>query len=366
MKTLKRVLCVVLSVMTFFTCLAFSSSAQNSGKQGTFSVINANVAGLPDFGVLNLGEYSLSTKDRAKLFGKAFNESGADIVAVQEDFAGSRYLFGEMKNYLSRTINGGGVPFGGGLNIFSKKRLYNVKRYPWRKSYGVYYEGDALAPKGIVYAVVEIADGIFVDVYDLHADAFDTKESQDARVDNFNQTLEAIEKNGINRPVILTGDFNVYFSLEQNGDASATQLKKNFIEKLNMKEAWIELYNNGDYDSFTDYNALGIGQWGNWDSVEKFFYCDGGGIHIEPTSFEFVVYNDENGNRLSDHNAAFAEFTYTVTDDYSSSVSSGLKKEIFNPFKSVYEGFLRIIKDLYLAFSNIDELIGILKGASNG
>ncbi|MCR5150096.1 MAG: hypothetical protein K6B52_02580 [Clostridiales bacterium] len=362
----KKSLCVMLSFLMILPCLCIAGFAGDAGeKTGKFTLINANVAGLPNFGSLAWNKFELSTNERAKLFGDVFNESGADIIAVQEDFAGSRALFSRMSNYKGRTINSGGVPFGSGVNIFSKNKLYNVKRYPWRTSYGVYREGDQLAPKGIVYAVVEIADGVFVDVYNLHADAFGTQNSQTARIDNFNQLYEVIVENGNNRPIIVTGDFNVYFHSDfySDPDLSATKIKTNLLKKLGMKEAWVECVNGGKYDDFSEYMASGVDCWGNWDSVEKIFYCDGGGIHLEALSYEFVSFKAPDGNALSDHNAAVSEFTYTVTDDYSDTVSSGLKKEIFNPVKAFFDGIKIIIKDLYLVFTNIDELIGMIKEA---
>ena len=102
----------------------------------------------------------------------------------------------------------GSIPGGDGLNVFTKSMpIYNEKRVTWDKLFGDLVEGDTLTPKGIIYTVIEIADGVYVDFYNIHADAFDTEGSRKARESNYKQLMAMVEENSAknNRPVIITG-----------------------------------------------------------------------------------------------------------------------------------------------------------------
>jgi endonuclease/exonuclease/phosphatase family metal-dependent hydrolase len=130
-----------------------------------------------------------------------------DIVAVQEDF-GYDGDFSAGLGMPFRTYGPQSAAFGDGLNVFSKMPLYNVAREGWNKKGGMLWEGDIVSQKGVMLAVVELAPGVYVDVYNLHADAYGGQESIDARYDNFRQTMDFINANSKEHPVIVTGDFN--------------------------------------------------------------------------------------------------------------------------------------------------------------
>ena len=107
--------------------------------------------------------------------GNLFNKSGCDIIAVQEDFTFHDMMVQDLSKtlYPYWTYHTGGVPGGDGLNIFSKYKLYNEERTTWRSLSGVIEGGaDELTPKGFVYSVIDIGNGIYVDFYNLHADAY--------------------------------------------------------------------------------------------------------------------------------------------------------------------------------------------------
>ena len=51
--------------------------------------------------------------------------------------------------------------------------IYNEKRVTWNEACGILTDGsDELTPKGFVYTVIDIGNGIYVDFYNLHADAY--------------------------------------------------------------------------------------------------------------------------------------------------------------------------------------------------
>ena len=91
---------------------------------------------------------------------------------MQEDFNYHQGLADEMTNFPYKTYTSGSLPLGDGLNYFSKHPIYNVKRNGWDKCYGVWSgANDGLARKGFIYTVLEIEDGIYIDVITVHADA---------------------------------------------------------------------------------------------------------------------------------------------------------------------------------------------------
>lgn len=105
----------------------------------------------------------------ATAFAQQINSADCDILCVQEDFN----FHSILKNNLDMeyaTETSGGAAIGDGLNFFSKYPIYNVGRVEWESAYGVYGCGmDELTPKGILYCTVEIADGVYIDVYNIHA-----------------------------------------------------------------------------------------------------------------------------------------------------------------------------------------------------
>ena len=344
-----------LAVLLLFASLPVSASAQ-AAVGGSFSVLNYNVAGLPDFAAMFNGSETMDVAAKEKLVGARLNESGVDFIAVQEDFNYNKALVGAMPAYAYRTLHHGGVPIGSGLNIYSTHPLFNVEREEWRERYGLFDEGDQLTPKGILYAVIEIADGVYADLYDIHADAFDTPESQQARVSNFLQLFEMIVRHNSDRPVILTGDFNI--SVHHAGsDPSGALIKQLFIDMLGMKDAWIELYNDGDYSDFSRWEATGQDYLGNWDSMEKILYKDGNGVHLEAASFEYVEFVDGEGKSLSDHKGAKAVFRYTADDTFRPEAADDFTVEKFSLFHEIRRVLATFFSTLILCLKNLPLLL---------
>ena len=361
----KKIAALILSAICIFGSLSLFAFAENDS--GSFSMLNYNVAGLPDFGALTEDIYALTVKEKEVIIGNILNESGVDFIAVQEDFNYHKQLISGMTAYEYQTIHSGGVPFGDGMNIYSKTPIYNAERTPWRTTYGVYAEGDRLTPKGILYTVIEIADGVYADFYDIHADAFCTEGSKAARRDNYTQLAEIINSKNNDRPVIITGDFNTSIHLETDAygdsdasDYSSADIRRIFINQLGMKDAYIELHNDGNYYDFSKCCNPAISYWGNWDSVEKFLYRDGGGIHLEAKEFEYIAYTDENGGIYSDHNAAKVTFTYEKTADYTAADTSSFEVEKPHYIKKFFQNIGFFFKTLFICLANLSEAFELL------
>ena len=353
MKQLKKALVFLLCALCVLLPCALGAAAEDGGK--TVSVLCYNVAGLPNLDALTGKPGAPDVGGNQTQLGRQLNASAYDVIAVQEDFNYHRYLADELKTYPNKTNHTGGVPGGDGLNVFSRVPVYNETRTTWEQLYGVIDDGaDEMTPKGILYTVLDFGDGILVDLYDIHADAYGDPGSCAARRDNFRQLAEAIEKRGTDRPVIVTGDFNA--SIHQGSDDG---LYETLYAGCSLKDAWVELHNGGDYENFAYWEeTVGGGwpnYWGVWDSLEKFLYRDGGGVHVEATSFSYTDFLNNAGESISDHKAAEATFTFTKTDDYTASdtalsVTPAPKKHEF-----ILKKLLAILTDLIKAIAHWDE-----------
>ena len=296
---MKRIL-LSLSICLLLIISAFAS--HNANKNIELSVISANVSGLPE----SLSKYDRDVAKSQETLGTMLNESGYDIICVQEDFGYHSHLAAKMTNYAYQTYTSGGVPIGDGLNIFSKYPFYNVKRVAWKDSNGYFTDGmDALAPKGFIKCTIDV-NGVLIDLYNVHNDAYRTDADQLAKKSQLIQLTEYIEENSKGRPIIITGDTNLTF----HNDPLA-EMYRILIEENGFTDVWIEIKNNGNYMQGEDgqqlieawYNKFGGHDWGRWDSVERVLYKNGDGLKFKPLSFEYVVYsNDENDKKaLTDH-----------------------------------------------------------------
>ena len=315
----------------------------------TVSMMNFNVAGLPTFdGTDSAGNH--------KKIAEYIVANDFDIVAVQEDFAYNKSLVSNLKGYDYITNHSGSIPGGDGLNIFTQGMpVYNEKRVQWNDSFGDIAEGDILTPKGIIYAVIEVSEGVYVDFYNIHADAFDTEGSRAARESNYNQVMSMVEKNSAknNRPVIITGDFNQFLHATAEENSNMYNI---FHEKGGFKDAWVEIHNDGDYFDFTEWAKEGTSYWGEWDSVEKYLYRDGGGVTVTPVDFRYSWITNDAGERVSDHASAECVFEFTVTEDFVANTQE-LKIVEQDPFRNFFNTIKWIVKDLIYILSHIDELM---------
>lgn len=278
--------------------------------------VNYNVAGLP-FGIFS-GE---DVTGNQKVSGKYLSENGFDIVAVQEDFDFHKNLLSGMSGFDYATNHTGGIPGGDGLNIFTKGMpVYNETRVPWDEAYGILSDGsDELTPKGFMYTVIDIGNGVYVDFYNLHADAYGGEGSRKARTSQFRQLAKFIEERSSenDRPVIIAGDFNYHLHSREENDSLYNILCK----ELGFKDAWVEFHNDGDYFNMNKWLATGS-SWGNWDSVERFMYRAGGGVDVTVSGFRYTNVTDGSDKTVSDHAAAECDFIFIKTADFKENTQS--------------------------------------------
>ena len=353
---------ISLALVMIFVCslgaVAFALPAPVAS--GSFKMMNFNVAGVPDYNML-FGQKGRDVGGAQQLIAEHIKAVDPELVMVQEDFNYHAKLESSLNGYKYVTKHSGGIPVGDGLNAYSKYPIYNVERYEWRTRAGVMDDGsDELTPKGILHCVVEIAENVYIDLYDLHADAYGGEASIAARKDNFKQVAELINSRKIDRPVIVTGDFNAM--IEGSCNDGLTEF---LIDPCGLKDAWVELYNGGNYNDFSAY----IEQYGNswdakygvWDSIERFLYKDGGGISLKATTYRLEKYEDETIGELSDHCAAIADFEYVVESE-SVDIGNDLYKEVPNHFLSFIKKIYNFMHALTRIIANWSDVVAFLKG----
>ncbi len=304
MKKLKCAVAFVLSLALVFAFMPTAFAAKNK-TEGTVKIMCYNVAGLP---------ISLKVPKNQHAIGSIITDSGCDIVAVQEDFNIHGILSESIDKsvYPYQTIHTGGVPGGDGLNIYSKHKIYNEIRTSWNVANGVFDAGaDELTPKGILFSVIDLGNGIYLDFYDIHADANGTKEDNETRAEQYRQLKEIIKKRNSKNPVIIVGDFNTSIHYNTVGDA---ELNDGIYEECGFRDAWFEVHNGGKYSLkslqpwIDEYGGYGYEQTkGKWNSIEKILFKSGKNVKLTAKSQEYVQYED-----YSDHPAVIVELDYSV------------------------------------------------------
>ncbi len=363
---MKKIISILLTIVLFVGCASFTFAEDDNTVTGTLSLVSFNVDGIPI-----PAAFSSTKRDpikATKLIAQQINASGCDLLSVQEDF-NLHAILEKNLDMDCATLTSGGVAVGDGLNLFSKYPIYNVGRVPWRTAYGVYDCGsDELTPKGILYCTVEISEGVFIDVYNIHADAWEDENSMLAKADQFDQLIELVEEHsGTDRAVILTGDFNTNYSVFREGYKNG-QYKIDLCQKLldnfighGFKDAWVEYNNGGNYD-FTYgemYARYGCDYPRVWDTLDHVYFRDGAGVSFELLEAVYDGFDCDEiswDGHLSDHAAVRTKLAYTVDLNEVKPLESK-QTEVFNLSEYILTAIKTISSVLFKAIVNIPELI---------
>ena len=252
-------------------------------QQGTFRALSYNVAGLPQ------GLSSSNPIANIPQISPLLN--GYDLACVQEDFWYSSELAHDaLHPFHSVPAPGQTTLVGDGLNRFSKFPFQEFGRLRWNACHG-FFDGasDCLAAKGISYARHEVAPGLWIDVYNHHAEAGGGIHDIAARKSGFGQLADLIAVYSIGRAVIVCGDTNLH-----GFDPDDEPILQDF------------LYATGLTDS-ARHLAIGI------ETIDRFLFRSSAGIELEPRSWriasEFV---DPQGHPLSDHEPIHVDFKWRL------------------------------------------------------
>ncbi|MFD7875980.1 jacalin-like lectin [Streptomyces sp. NPDC059766] len=274
---------------------AGSAPAAAAGT-GTFNVLTYNVAGLPEG--LSSGHPATNTPLLSPRLG------AYDIVNVQEDFNYHAALYAG-DNHAYRTATSGGAGIGDGLNTLSDYPFEDFQRVRWNDCTGT----NCLTPKGFTLARVRLAEGVFVDLYNVHTNADDTDDALAARRANITQLSAFIQANSAGNAVIVMGDTNTRYT--RSGDNIRTLADTN-----GLTDAWVKLVKGGTRPT-QGADALLCPTTAPTDDcevVDKVFYRGSRLVTLDATRYhdEWASFLDSAGGSLSDHFPHTVDFSYTL------------------------------------------------------
>jgi hypothetical protein len=188
---------------------------------------------------------------------------------------------------------------GDGLGILSRLPFDEFRRVPWETcGEGA---GDCLAMKGFAMARVQLAPGLSVDVYTLHADAGSEDSDVAARAAGFVQLTSYIREHSAGHAVIIGGDTNLHTNPQSDDplDREDARVWQTFLAETRFVDVC---------------DALNCE---DTTKIDKFAFASGGGIELEPLTWKFEVarFRDAAGEPLSDHDPLAVRWRWSATRD---------------------------------------------------
>jgi Jacalin-like lectin domain len=346
MRRFLAALATTTAVLGGLTAAAPSATAADSGS---FSVLSYNVAGLPE------AISSASTPRESSTTAIGQRTAPYDIVHVEEDFNYHAYLYAGDTNHAYRTPTSGGAGIGSGLNTLSKIPYDgdDFERVRWNSCQ--VDSGDCLTPKGFTFMRERLAEGVYVDFYNLHTNAGTNDGDLASRADNLNQLTAFIQTHSSGNAVVVMGDTNTRYT--RSGDTIAE-----FAAANGLTDPWVQLVRGGTPPAKGS-DALVCDQTGptvpnTCEVVDKVLYRSSKLVSLNATSYnnEHAKFLTDAGLMLSDHDPISVGFTwsrnaaYQLSDQY-----GGPHGDYYNDISSVPAG-ARTTTLTLRAGSRIDQL----------
>ncbi|MFE7440159.1 jacalin-like lectin [Streptomyces chartreusis] len=275
---------------------ATPATASTTAASGSFNVLTYNIAGLP----LGLGDSDPGTN--TPLIGQRLGPY--DIVNVQEDFNYHASLYAN-DTHPYRTATSGGAAFGDGLNTLSDHPFEDFERVRWNDCTGT----NCLTPKGFTLARVRLAEGVFVDLYNVHTNADSDDAALAARRANVEQLSDFIRANSAGNAVIVMGDTNTRYT--RTGDNIRTLVAEN-----GLTDAWVQLVKGGTPPAAGGDALLcdATAPANDCEVVDKILYRGSELLSLNATRYndDWSKFLREDGKHLSDHFPHTVDFSYTL------------------------------------------------------
>ncbi|RRR98547.1 jacalin-like lectin [Glycomyces terrestris] len=285
-----------------------AAAQEAAATSGDLSVLSYNIAGLP----LGLGDGDPETN--TPIIGSRLG--AYDIVHVQEDFNYHAALYA-ADDHPHRTPTSGGVPFGDGLNTLSDLPFEDFERVTWDQCASG--SGDCLTPKGFTFMRARLAEGVWVDLYNLHTDAGSDGADIAAREANLAQVTAFMAAHSAGNAVIVYGDTNTRYT---RGDGIAE-----FAAANGLTDAWVELVRGGDAPDEGDPALVCDDATVNasCEVVDKVLYRSGDHVRLDAGQYrnDHAAFRDANGENLSDHYPIAVDFAWTTGGDFTLSDQFG-------------------------------------------
>ncbi|MFJ7966237.1 jacalin-like lectin [Streptomyces sp. NPDC096324] len=304
MSPLRRLLAGAAAAAAALGGLTAAASPATAADSGTFNVLSYNVAGLPE------GISSAPTPRQSATTAIGGLIAPYDIVHVEEDFNYHAALYAADTAHAYRTPTSGGAGIGSGLNTLSKIAYDtdDFERVGWNSCQ--LDSGDCLTPKGFTFTRERLADGVYVDFYNVHTNAGTTAGDLASRADNLAQLTAFINSRSAGNAVVVMGDTNTRYT--RSGDTIAE-----FAAANGLADAWVQLVRGGTAPAKGS-DALVCDQSGTTvpdtcEVVDKILYRGSKSVALNATSYhnEHTRFLTSDGLMLSDHDPITASFTWS-------------------------------------------------------
>ncbi|MFF2363009.1 jacalin-like lectin [Streptomyces sp. NPDC058122] len=304
MSPLRRLLAGAAAAAAALGGLTAAASPATAADSGTFSVLSYNVAGLPE------GISSAPTPRQSATTAIGGLIAPYDIVHVEEDFNYHAALYAADTAHAYRTPTSGGAGIGSGLNTLSKISYDtdDFERVGWNSCQ--LDSGDCLTPKGFTFMRERLADGVYVDFYNVHTNAGTNDGDLASRADNLAQLTAFINSRSAGNAVVVMGDTNTRYT--RSGDTIAE-----FAAANGLADAWVQLVRGGTAPAKGS-DALVCDQSGTTvpdtcEVVDKILYRGSKSVALNATSYhnEHTRFLTSDGLMLSDHDPITASFTWS-------------------------------------------------------
>jgi hypothetical protein len=273
-------------------------------ESGAFTALTYNVAGLPE------GLSSAPTPRGTATTSIGQRLGPYDIVHVQEDFNYHANLYA-ADTHPYRTPTSGGAGIGSGLNTLSGYAYDtdDFERVQWNSCQ--VDSGDCLTPKGFTFMRERLAEGVYVDFYNIHTNAGTNAGDLSSRAANLSQLSSFVAAHSAGNAVVVMGDTNTRYT--RTGDTIAA-----FAQSNGLTDAWVRLERGGvapaigtdalvcDEDAITD----------TCEVVDKVLYRGSKFVTLDATAYhnEHAGFLEtSSGLMLSDHDPISVRFSWSTT-----------------------------------------------------
>ncbi|MFF7446523.1 MULTISPECIES: jacalin-like lectin [unclassified Streptomyces] len=349
MRRLLACLAAAAATVGGLTAAAPSVAAPSAADSGTFNVLSYNVAGLPE------AISSAPTPRESATTAIGGRIAPYDIVNVQEDFNYHAALYAADTNHAYRTPTSGGAGIGSGLNTLSKIPYDegDFERVRWNTC--TYGSGDCLTPKGFTFMRERLAEGVYVDFYNLHTNAGTNADDLAARAANLSQLTQFISTHSAGNAVVVMGDTNTRYT--RSGDTIAE-----FAAANGLTDPWVQLVRGGSAPAKGS-DALVCDQSGTTvpntcEIVDKVLYRGSKLVSLNATSYnnEHSRFLTDAGLMLSDHDPISVGFTWSRNSAFQlSDQFGGPHGDYFNDIAGVPAG-ARATTVTLRAASRVDQM----------
>ncbi|MEN3305930.1 MAG: hypothetical protein V7603_2132 [Micromonosporaceae bacterium] len=320
--------CVAAAALAAIGLTAVPSAASAAGS-GTLSVLSYNIAGLPE------GLSSAPTPRASSTTAIGQRLGPYDIIHVQEDFNYHANLYA-ADAHPYRTPTSGGAGIGSGLNTLSNNPYDadDFERAHWNSCQ--VDSGDCLTPKGFTFMRVRLAEGAYVDFYNLHTNAGTSAGDETSRASNLSQLTSFIATHSSGNAVVVMGDTNTRYTRAADTIAA-------FAAGNGLTDAWVKLERGGVPPAaggdplVCDEAAI----TNTCEVVDKILYRSGKLVSLTATSYnnEHAAFLDSSGAMLSDHDPIAVRFSWSTNPAFQlSDQFGGPHGDYYNDIDSVPAG----------------------------